>query len=153
MPSFVAHDGTYYHAINVWFDVRHRSDIVTIGASPSIQDLDTRQFANKKTYDKLLLIYLDSTAENDAVNYVCFSPNECLDSSGIKDDQASAFDVLDSKQLKQVLDYIVHQHYNKVSHRNNQTYGNHADFHQFVGCCPFMYYYHHLWLREIPHLS
>ena len=126
VPSFVAHDGTYYRAINVWFDERHQSDIMTTGASPSIQDLDTRQFANKKTYDKLLLsTYLDSTAENNAVNYVSFSPNEFLDSFGIKDDQASAFDVLDSKQLKQVLDYIVH-HY-KVRHRNNQTSGNHAD--------------------------
>jgi hypothetical protein len=150
VPSFVAHDGTYYRAINVWFDERHRSDIMTMGASPSMQDLDTRQFANKKTYDKLLLTYMDSTTENDAVNFVCFSPNEFLDSCGINDDQASTFDVLDSKQLKQVLDYIVH-HY-KISHRNNQTSGNHADFHQFVGCRPFVYYYH-LWLREIPHLS
>jgi hypothetical protein len=30
--------------------------------------------------------------------------------------------------------------------------GNHADFHQFVGTRPYVYYYH-LWLLEIPHLS
>ena len=30
--------------------------------------------------------------------------------------------------------------------------GNHADFHQFVGTRPYVYYYH-LWLVEIPHLS
>jgi hypothetical protein len=30
--------------------------------------------------------------------------------------------------------------------------GNHADFHQFVGTRPYVYYYH-LWLLQIPHLS
>ena len=30
--------------------------------------------------------------------------------------------------------------------------GNHADFHQFVGSRPYVYYYH-LWLVDIPHLS
>ena len=48
VPSFVAHDGTYYRAINVWFDERNWSDIMTMGASPSIQDLDTRQFAKRR---------------------------------------------------------------------------------------------------------
>ena len=73
------------------------------------------------------------------------------------------------------LDYIVHWY--NVSYRNNKTSGtepriviplsqyvshillssihqtgNHADFHQFVGLRPYVYYYH-LWLIKIPHLS
>jgi hypothetical protein len=56
VPSSVTMDGTYYRAINIWFDERNRLDIVNMGSSPTIWELDARKkFANKATYDKLLL--------------------------------------------------------------------------------------------------
>jgi hypothetical protein len=60
VPSCVSEEGTYYRAINVWFDERNRTDIMNMCASPSLQELDARKFANKRTYDKLLLSYLDT---------------------------------------------------------------------------------------------
>jgi len=150
VPLCVSKEGTYYRAINVWFDERNRTDIMNMGASPSMQELDARQFANKRTYDKLLRSYSDTSMENDAINYIGFGTDEYLLSCGIAEDHASNFDVLTSRELKQVLDYIVHWY--NISLRNNRSSGNHADFHQFVGCRPFVYYYH-LWLIEIPHLS
>ena len=150
VPLCVSEEGTYYRAINVWFDERHRTDIMNMGASPSIQELDARQFPNKRTYDKLLQSYSDTSVGNDAINYIGFGTDEYLLSCGIAENHASNFDVLTSRELKQVLDYIVHWY--NVSLRNNRSSGNHADFHQFVGCRPFVYYYH-LWLMEIPHLS
>jgi hypothetical protein len=150
IPVCVKQEGTYYRAINVWFDERNRTDIMNMGASPTMQELDARQFVNKRTYDKLLQSFLDTTVDNDAINFVGFGTDEYLLSCGITENHSSTFDVLTSKELKQVLDYIVHWY--NVSLRNNKTSGNHADFHQFVGCRPFVYYYH-LWLMEIPHLS
>jgi hypothetical protein len=144
VPLCVSKEGTYYQAINVWFDERNRTDIMNMGASPSMQELDARQFANKRTYDKLLRSYSDTSMENDAINYIDFGTDEYLLGCGIAEDHASNFDVLTSRELKQVLDYIVHWY--------NRSSGNHADFHQFVGCRPFIYYYH-LWLIEILHLS
>jgi hypothetical protein len=150
VPLCVSEEGTYYRAINVWFDERNRTDILNMGASPSMQELDARQFANKRTYDKLLRSYSDTSMENDAINYIGFGTDEYLLSCGIAENHASNFDILTSRELKQVLDYIVHWY--NISLRNNRSSGNHADFHQFVGCRPFVYYYH-LWLQEIPHLS
>ena len=149
-PKVVTSDGTYYRAINVWFDERNRTDIINMGTSPTMQELDSRQFVNKRTYDKLLLTYLDTSNENDAINFIGFGGNEYMLSCGIDADRASEFDVLTSEELKQVLDHVVYWY--NVSLRNNRASGNHADFHQFVGCRPFVYYYH-LWLLEIPHLS
>ena len=94
--------------------------------------------------------YLDTTVNNDAISFAGFGTDKYLLSCGIRENYSSTFDILTSKELKQVLDYIVHWY--NVSLRNNKTSGNHADFHQFVGCRPFVYYYH-LWLMEIPHLS
>ncbi len=73
-----------------------------------------------------------------------------MPSCGIDADRASEFDVLTSLELKQVLDHVVYWY--NVSLRKNRASGNHADFHQFVGCRPFVYYYH-MWLLEIPHSS
>ena len=57
--AVTAVDGTYYQAINVWFDERNRVEIVNMGASPSIRELDARKkFMNKSTYKKLLLTAL-----------------------------------------------------------------------------------------------
>jgi hypothetical protein len=149
-PTAVTKEGTYYRAINVWFDERNRTEIMNMGKSPSMQELDSRQFLNKRTYDKLLMSFLDTSMDNDAINFIGFGSDEFLLSSGIREDQASSFDTLTSIELKQVLEYIVHWY--NVSLRNNRASGNHADFHQYVGCRPYVYYYHR-WLEEIPHLS
>lgn len=121
VPSVVTLDGTYYRAINVWFDERNRVDIVNMGSSPSIRELDARKkFRNKSTYDKLLHTFLDNSTENIAVNYIGFN-NEYLNDCGITDQYASEFDVLSSEDLCNVLDYIVYWY--NVAYRNNQTSG------------------------------
>ena len=177
VPSSVTVDGTYYRAINVWFDERNRLEIVNMGSSPTIKELDARKkFANKPTYDKLLLTYLDISADNMAIDYIGFD-DQYLNDCGISDEYASQFDTLTSEDLCKVLDYVVYWY--NVADRNNKTSGmyyvqpttiillsallahvlssriletgNHADFNQFVGSRPYVYYYH-LWLLEIPHL-
>lgn len=121
VPSVVTTDGTYYRAINVWFDERNRTDIVNMGSSPSIQELDARKkFKNKTTYDKLLVTYLDDSVDNNAVNFIGFD-NEYLNDCGIADQYASDFDFLTSEELCNVLDYVVHWY--NVSYRNNKTSG------------------------------
>jgi hypothetical protein len=102
-PSVVTTDGTYYRAINVWFDERNRNDIVNMGSSPSIQELDARkQFMSKNLNDKLLVTYLDDSIDNNAVNFIGFD-NEYLNDCGITDQYASNFDVLTSEDLCKVL--------------------------------------------------
>jgi hypothetical protein len=108
VPSSVTVNGTYYQAINIWFDERNRVvDIVNMGSSPTIRELDARKkFANKATYNKLLLTYLDNSAENIAVNYIGFD-NEYLNDCRITDQSASEFDILTSEELCKVLEFIV----------------------------------------------
>jgi hypothetical protein len=64
---------TSYHGIDVWFDEQNRTNIINMGASPTMQELDSRQFVNKRTYNKCLLTYLDTSNENenDAINGLC----------------------------------------------------------------------------------
>jgi hypothetical protein len=62
---------------------------MNMGASPSMQELDARQFPNKRTYDKLLQSYSDTSVENDAINYIGFGTNEYLLSCGIAENHAS----------------------------------------------------------------
>ena len=180
VPSSVTVDGTYYQAINVWFDERNRLEIVNMGSSPTIKELDARKkFANKPTYDKLLLTYLDISADNMAIDYIGFD-DQYLNDCGISGKYASQFDTLTSEDLCKVLDYAVYWY--NVADRNNKTSGmyyvhptitiillsallvhvlsshilvktgNHTDFNQFVGSRPYVYYYHLVWLLEIPHL-
>ena len=121
MPSVVKCDGTYYRAINVWFDDRSRIDIVNMGASPCISELDSRKKLTKKsTYDKLLATYLDDTAENDGLNFIGFC-DESLSDCGIADQHAAEFDILTSEDLSIVLDYVVN--WNNVSYRINKRSG------------------------------
>ena len=121
VPASVTIDGTYYRAINIWFDERNRVDIVNMGSSPTIRELDARKkFANKTTYHKLLLTYLDNSAENIAVNYIGFD-NEYLNDCGIADQYASEFDILTSEELCNVLEYVVYWY--NVAFRNNKTSG------------------------------
>jgi hypothetical protein len=52
---------------------RNRTDIVNMGSSPTIQELDARkQFKNKSTYDKLLVTYLNTSIDSTVVNYIGF---------------------------------------------------------------------------------
>jgi hypothetical protein len=121
VPSSVTVDGTYYRAINVWFDERNRLEIVNMGSSPTITELDARKkFANKPTYDKLLHTYLDNSTENMAINYIGFD-DQYLNDCGISDKYASKFDTLTSEDLCKVLDYVVY--WCNVADRNNKTSG------------------------------
>jgi hypothetical protein len=63
--------------------------------------------------------------ENDVINNIGFGTDEYLLSCGIAENYASNFDLLTSRELKQVLDYVVHWY--NISLRNNRSSGNHAD--------------------------
>jgi hypothetical protein len=102
-----------------------------MGKAPSTQDLDSQQFLNKRTCNKLLISFLDTLVENDAINFIGFGTDEYLLSCGIFEDHASSFDMLPSIELKQVLDYIVD--WCNVCLRNNRASGNYAD------CRPYVY--------------
>lgn len=132
VPSAITLDGTYYRAINIWFDERNRNHIINMGSAPSIQELDARKkFKNKSTYDKLLLTYLDDSTENNSVSYIGFN-NEYLNDCGIADRHAGDFDILTSEDLCEALDYIVHWY--NVAYRNNQTSGTANSCSLFFQC-------------------
>ena len=133
-PAAVTMENTYYRAINVWFDDRHRKDIVYMGSSPSIQELDARKrFANKATYDKLLVTYLSTSQMNKGLNFIGFN-DKFLNDLQISGEYAAEFDILHAEELSCVIDYI-HYWYN-VSHRNNQTSGTNSFFGQMLLMIP-----------------
>ena len=41
-PTSVTQLGTYIRAINVFFNQKHRNDVFSLGAAPSVQELDAR---------------------------------------------------------------------------------------------------------------
>ncbi len=66
-PLSVTQQGTYYWAINVYFDELHRVDVSRLGEPPSMRDLDTLQFLNKDVYDNLLHAYLEMSIAVDHI--------------------------------------------------------------------------------------
>ena len=151
-PLSVTQQGTYYRAINVYFDELHRVDVSRLGEPPSMRDLDTLQFLNKDVYDNLLQTYLEMTIAADHIGIIAFSDNPYLQGMGLVGGVvpfASEFDVLTSEELKDTMAYI--NHWYRHAHRNSKMSGSHGNFEDFVGDKPFVYYYH-LWLQEIPHL-
>ena len=151
-PLSITQEGTYYRAINVYFDELHRADVSRLGEPPSMRDLDIRQFRNKDVYDKLLKTYLALSVAADHIHLIAFPDNPYLQAMGLLSGDvpfAAEFDVLTSEELKDVMEYI--NHWYRHAHRNSKKSGNHGNFEDFVGDKPFVYYYH-LWLQEIPHL-
>jgi hypothetical protein len=151
-PSSITQEGSYYRAINVYFDEMHRVDVSRLGEPPSMGTLDARQFRNKDVFDKLLKSYLAMSIASDHIHLIAFADNPYLQAMGVVSGDvpfASEFDVLTSEELKDVMEYI--NHWYQHAHRNSKKSGNHGNFEDFVGDKPYIYYYH-LWLQEIPHL-
>ncbi len=151
-PLSITQEGSYYRAINVYFDELHRADVSRLGEPPSMRDLDIRQFRNKGVFDKLLKTYLAMSIAADHIHLIAFPDNPYLQAMGLLSGDvpfAAEFDVLTSEELKDVMEYI--NHWYRHAYRNSKKSGNHGNFEDFVGDKPFVYYYH-LWLQEIPHL-
>ena len=105
-----------------------------MGSSPSIQELDARKrFANKATYDKLLVTYLSTSQMNKGLNFIGFN-DKFLNDLQISGEYAAEFDILHAEELSCVIDYT-HYWYN-VSHRNNQTSGTNSFFGQMLLMIP-----------------
>ena len=58
-PKYIKKHGTYYRVINVFFDEKHRQDILCLGNTPTMCELDARKFPHKAVWDKLLDTYMD----------------------------------------------------------------------------------------------
>ena len=58
-PKVITKEGTYYRVLNVYFDERHRPDVLRMGAISTRNELDAREFKNKRIYDALVITYLD----------------------------------------------------------------------------------------------
>ena len=61
--------------LNVYFDERHRPEVIWMGASSTRNELDARNFKNKRIYDALVLTYLDKETD-PCDNGVLSSPDE-----------------------------------------------------------------------------
>ncbi len=81
----VTQQGTYYRAINVYFDELHRVDVSQLGEPPSMQDLETRQFLKKDVYNNLLhtTTYLEMFIAADHIGIIAFSDNPYLQAMGM----------------------------------------------------------------------
>jgi hypothetical protein len=147
-PTSVTQVGTYIRAINVFFDQKHRNDVFSLGAAPSVQELDAQSaFCGKAVYDRMLAMYLDQSILH--IGAVAFADDPYLPSMGIYDAAAQEFDVLTSEELKDTLAFV--NHFYKIAHQNNQKSGNHDDFHNFARDKAYVFYYH-LWLKHVPNL-
>jgi hypothetical protein len=96
----------------------------------------------------LLLSYNDTT--NNVISGFALPEVMYFEQAGVYIDFASEFDVLTSKDISDVLGYL-NFHY-QVAHRKDKSSGNHDDFANFVGTCPYLLYYH-LWLDQVPCLQ
>ena len=149
-PKVITKEGTYYRVLNVYFDERHRPDVIQMGASSTRNELDAREFKNKRVYDALVLTYLDretDPCDNGAMSY---PDNPFFDSLGISNETPDNYNVLTSLYFAEAMDYMNH-HY-AVAHRNWKKSGTHDDFEKFVGQRPYLYYYF-LWLQDVPILK
>ena len=144
-PASITKIGTYYRVINVYFDEIHCSNVAKLGSAPSISKLDSRQFLHKHVYDCLLETYSDVSNNNN--DWLAFD-NQYFDDVGVSQNAAKDFDQdLTSLEFKQTMEYI-NFHY-QIAHQNNKKSGSHDEFHCFVGCCPYLLYYH-LWQAAVP---
>ncbi|KAI2492013.1 hypothetical protein MHU86_22538 [Fragilaria crotonensis] len=147
-PTSVTQMGTYIRAINVFFDQKHRNDVFSLGATPSMQELDARSDIRvKAVYNRMLVTYLDQSIPH--IGAVAFADDPYLPSMGVYDNAALEFDVLTSEELKDTLAFV--NRFYKIAHRNNQKSGSHDDFHNFTRDKAYVFYYH-LWLQHLPNL-
>jgi len=69
-PKDINKHGTYYQVINIFFDEKHRQDILDLGNTPTMCELDARKYPHKAVWDKLLDAYMD--IYNDTVGSMAF---------------------------------------------------------------------------------
>jgi hypothetical protein len=148
-PPHIGHSAWDLHPSNQrLLRSKHRNDVFSLGASPSVQELDVRSsFRSKAVNDRMLITYLDQSILH--IGVVAFSEDAYLPSMGIYDNAATDFDVLTSEELKDTLAFL--NHFYKIAHQNNQKSGNHDDFHNFTRDKAYVYYYH-LRLLCLPNL-
>ena len=103
-PASISKIGTYYRAINVYFDEIHCSNVTNLGSAPSNSKLDSRQSLHKNVYDCLLETYSDVNNKNN--DWLAFG-NIYLDDVGESQNAAKDFDQdLTSLEFKQTMEYI-----------------------------------------------
>ena len=110
--------GTYYRAINVFFDEKYRQDVLCLGNTPSMCELDARKFPHKAVWDKLLDTYMD--IDDDTVGSMAFKHTQ-FENHGFDDNDTLTFDMLDSKQFSEVIEFL-NVHY-KIC-LNNKKFNN-----------------------------
>ena len=144
-PKYIKKHGTYYRVINVFFDEKHRQDVLCLGNTPTMCELDARKFPHKAVWDKLLDTYMD--IDDDTVGSMAFKHTQ-FEYHGIDDNYPLTFDMLDSKQFSEVMEFL-NAHY-KIFVNNLKNYGQHDNFDNFTQNRPYCLYYH-LWLQQVPH--
>ena len=145
-PKYIKKHGTYYRVINVFFDEKHRQDVLCLGNTPTMCELDARKFPHKAVWDKLLDTYMD--IDDDTVGSMAFKHTQ-FEYHGIDDNYPLTFDMLDSKQFSEVMEFL-NAHY-KICFNNNKVSGQHNNFDNFTQNRPYCLYYYHLWLQQVPH--
>ena len=108
-------------------------------------ELDARKFPHKAVWDKLLDTYMD--IDDDTVGSMAFKHTQ-FEYHGIDDNYPLTFDMLDSKQFSEVMEFL-NAHY-KICFNNNKVSGRHDNFDNFTQNRPYCLYYH-LWLQQVPH--
>ena len=117
-PKYIKKHGTYYRVINVFFDEKHRQDVLCLGNTPTMCELDARKFPHKAVWDKLLDTYMD--IDDDTVGSMAFKHTQ-FEYHGIDDNYPLTFDMLDSKQFSEVMEFL-NAHY-KICFNNNKVSG------------------------------
>jgi len=149
-PKVITKEGTYYRVLNVYFDERHRPDVLRMGAISTRNELDAREFKNKRIYDALVITYLDRETDPCDNGQMSYPDDPFFGALGIGNETPDDYDILTSLYFAEAMDYLNH-HY-AVAHRNWKKSGTHDDFEKFVGQRAYLYYYF-LWLQDVPILK
>jgi hypothetical protein len=136
--------------LNVYFDERHWPDVIRMGASSTRNELDAREFKNKRIYDALVITYLDRETDPCDNGQMSFPDDPFFDALGIDNDTPDDYDTLTPLYFAETMEYL-NFHY-AVAHRNWKKSGTHDDFEKFVGQRAYLYYYY-LWLVDVPILK
>ena len=93
-PNSISKPGTYNRIINTYMADQNRPDVVSIGSSPTMSDLDSRCFLHTSIYDKLLLSYDDSSCQD--INGFAFPEVFYFENAGVPAEITNNFDVISS---------------------------------------------------------
>ena len=117
-PKYIKKHGTYYQLFNVFFDEKHRQDVLCLGNTPTMCELDARKFPHKAVWDKLLDTYMD--IDDDTVGSMAFKHTQ-FEYHGIDDNYHLTFDMLESKQFSEVMEFL--NSHCKICFNNNKVSG------------------------------